>query len=134
MNIRLPRGFPGGRRDRSGPAPACNEEVEPRLARSYNRAVVDPKDEVASIAALARLDLEPSERDRIAAQFGEILRHFESIRSLHTKWVPPLVHATGTADVTRPDVPRPSLPREELLSNAPEPSSGFFAVPKVIEG
>ena len=94
---------------------------------------MDPREAIAGVARLARLDLEPGERERIASQLGDILRHFESIRALPTEGIEPLVHATSGADVFRPDEPLPSLPREEAIANAPEPSDGFFAVPKVVE-
>ncbi|HET6201841.1 MAG TPA: Asp-tRNA(Asn)/Glu-tRNA(Gln) amidotransferase subunit GatC [Planctomycetota bacterium] len=94
---------------------------------------MDPREAIAGVARLARLDLEPAEGERIAAQLGDILRHFESIRALPTEGVAPIVHATPGADVFRPDEPLPSLPREEVLGNAPEAEGGFFAVPKVVE-
>lgn len=95
---------------------------------------MDEREAIAAVAGLARIDLEPAERDRIAAELGGILRHFESIRDLPTEGVPPLVHATAGRDVFRPDEPVPPLAREALLGNAPEKSEGFFAVPKVVEG
>ncbi len=95
---------------------------------------MDEREAIAAVAGLARIDLGPDERERIAAELGGILRHFESIRNLPTEGVPPLVHATASRDVFRSDEPFPPLPLEALLGNAPERSGEFFAVPKVVEG
>jgi aspartyl-tRNA(Asn)/glutamyl-tRNA(Gln) amidotransferase subunit C len=95
---------------------------------------MDPLARLEAVAALARLELEASEKARLAGQFEGILRHFESIREVPLEGVAPLAHVAGIADVFREDEERPSLPRDRLLSNAPDPRGEFFGVPPVLEG
>jgi aspartyl-tRNA(Asn)/glutamyl-tRNA(Gln) amidotransferase subunit C len=96
------------------------------------------RDEVAAIAALANLQLDPEEIDLFARQLGAVLTYAEEVQRVDTTGVPP-TSAVGTRNpADRPDEPRPSLPVEATLSNAPdaEPDSthtgGFFKVPRVI--
>ncbi len=92
------------------------------------------RDEVARIAALANLELEPAEIDLFARQLGEILAYANELRQIDTTGVPPTTSvATGDAG-DRADETRPSLDREAALANAPDPAAGagLFKVPRVI--
>lgn len=88
---------------------------------------------VEHVAKLARLQLTPEELDRYGQQLGAILDYIAKLETLDIAALEPLAHAVDTANVFREDVPRPCLPREAALQNAPERTSDFFVVPKIIE-
>jgi aspartyl-tRNA(Asn)/glutamyl-tRNA(Gln) amidotransferase subunit C len=97
-------------------------------------------DEVAAVAALANLELDPSEVELFARQLGEILAYADDLRKVDTAGVPPTsaigagaAGAMGHA-VDRPDDLRASLEIADTLANAPDPDDlhGLFKVPRVI--
>lgn len=88
--------------------------------------------EVAEIAALARLELEPAEAARLAEELGQILEHFAVLADVDTEGVEPMTHVTDLALKLRPDDVGPSLAPEEALGAAPEVEAGCFVVPSSI--
>jgi aspartyl-tRNA(Asn)/glutamyl-tRNA(Gln) amidotransferase subunit C len=90
--------------------------------------------DVAAIAALAQLALEPEELELFAKQLGGILAYAEEVQQVDTTSVPPTASVLARFPSDRPDQVRPSLPREEALAAAPDAASasGFFKVPRVI--
>lgn len=92
------------------------------------------REDVAKIAALANLELEPSELDLFARQLGDILTYAEEVQQVDTAGVPPTASVMRRHEADRPDEVRPSLDRGEVLANAPDPAldAGFFKVPRVI--
>lgn len=92
------------------------------------------RDEVARIAALANLELEPAEIDLFARQLSEILAYANELQQLDTTGVPPTTSVAAGDASDRADEARPSLDREAALANAPDPaaSAGLFRVPRVI--
>ena len=93
---------------------------------------IDPA-EVDRIAALARLDPEPEERERLAEELSRIVDYFSQLSELDTDGVEPLHHVLDLHSVLREDVVRPSLPGEVALKNAPARKGDYFLVPKVIQ-
>lgn len=87
------------------------------------------REQVLHVARLARLELDPQEVERMAAELSDVLEHVERIRELDLEGTPPTSHAGDVGTVTRPDEPRPCLTREQALSAAPEPVDGGFGVP-----
>jgi len=92
------------------------------------------REEVAKIAALANLDLDPSEIDLFARQLGDILNYAEQVQQVDTTGVPPTATVLTRHAADRSDEVRPSLNRDEALGNAPDAAldTGFFKVPRVI--
>ena len=92
------------------------------------------RDQVAAIAALAHLDLDPAELDLFAKQLTEILAYAEEVQRVDTTGVPPTASVVPWHSVERADEIRPSLDPEVALANAPDPASGrgLFKVPRVI--
>lgn len=90
--------------------------------------------EIEAVAALAQLELEPSEVDLFARQLGDILAYAEEVQAVDTTGVPPTAYGLSQHAADRPDEVRPSLPRDEALANAPDPApdAGLFRVPRVI--
>lgn len=89
-------------------------------------------DEVAHVAHLARLELEPEEVARYAGQLSAVLDHVEAIRRLDLSGLPPTSHPLELENVLRDDVVRPSLPREVVLDAAPAAENGCFLVPRIL--
>ena len=91
------------------------------------------RDEVAHLAALARIDLQPAELDRLAGQLGVILDAVATVREVASDDVPATSHPMPLTNVTRPDEPRPCLTPQEALSGAPEVAEQRFRVPRILE-
>ena len=70
------------------------------------------RDQVLHVARLARLELDPDEVTRMAAELSHVLEHVDRIRELDLEGTPPTSHAVDVGTVTRPDEPRPSLSSE----------------------
>lgn len=91
-------------------------------------------EDVAKIAALAKLKLTDTEAARFADQFGAILGHLEKLRAVDTTGVEPLDHPLPLTDVLRDDVPRTGLSRYAALCGAPDHTRDSFRVPRVHPG
>lgn len=93
--------------------------------------------DIARIANLARLELQPTESERILTQVNGFFELVEKMRAIDTTGIEPLAHPLATIqDVTlRLREDRASEPnnREANQSNAPALENGLFLVPKVIE-
>jgi aspartyl-tRNA(Asn)/glutamyl-tRNA(Gln) amidotransferase subunit C len=92
------------------------------------------RDQVAAIATLANLELDPSEIDLFARQLGEILAYAEEVQQIDTTGVPPTASVVTRHAADRADEVRSSLDRDEVLAAAPDPAAaaGLFRVPRVI--
>ena len=77
------------------------------------------RDEVAHVAALARLDLTEEELDLFTGQLAQVLDHAADVSSLDLAGVAPTAHAMAVTNVLRPDEVAPCLDREEVLAQAP---------------
>jgi aspartyl-tRNA(Asn)/glutamyl-tRNA(Gln) amidotransferase subunit C len=93
---------------------------------------IDP-DAVDHVARLARLDLSPDERRRIAVELTQILEHADRIQALDLDGVEPTSHALELVNALRPDEVGPSLSPGEALAGAPLAEEGRFRVPRIIE-
>jgi aspartyl-tRNA(Asn)/glutamyl-tRNA(Gln) amidotransferase subunit C len=90
------------------------------------------RDEVAHVAALARLELTEEELDLFTGQLGEVLDHAADVASLDLAGVAPTAHAMAVINVLRPDEVRPCLDRDEVLSQAPSVEDHRFRVPRIL--
>jgi aspartyl-tRNA(Asn)/glutamyl-tRNA(Gln) amidotransferase subunit C len=92
------------------------------------------REQVAAIATLAHLELDPAEIELFARQLGDILAHVDQLQRIDTTGVPPTASMLARHPSDRADQVRPSLTREEVLANAPDgaPDAGLFRVPRVI--
>jgi len=90
--------------------------------------------QVQAIAALAQLELSPSEIELFARQLGEFLEYANDVLAIDTTGVEPTAYVMTRQDSDRPDQVAPSLNRREVLTGAPDPAldAGFFKVPRVI--
>jgi len=91
-------------------------------------------EQVATIAALANLELDPSEVELFARQLGDVLTYAAEVRQIDTTGVPPTASVVVRHPIDRADDVGPCLDRDEALANAPDPAldAGLFKVPRVI--
>lgn len=90
------------------------------------------RDDVAHLAALARIDLSDAELDHLAPQLSVILESVASINGVAGDDVPPTSHAIPLTNVFREDVVVPGLTAEEALSGAPAVEGNRFSVPRIL--
>jgi aspartyl-tRNA(Asn)/glutamyl-tRNA(Gln) amidotransferase subunit C len=90
--------------------------------------------DVEHVAALARLGLTANEKERLRDQLSSILEHINALSELDTDAISPTAQVIEITNVLRDDVARPSLLREEILSQAPRQTDGFFEVDAVLGG
>jgi aspartyl-tRNA(Asn)/glutamyl-tRNA(Gln) amidotransferase subunit C len=94
------------------------------------------RSEVLKIADLAKLHFSENELGSFIEQFQRILDYVEQLKQVDVNGVEPTSHVSLTADfekhIFREDEVMPSLPVKESLTNAPDPGSGHFRVPKVL--
>lgn len=91
------------------------------------------RSDVEHVARLSRLALSEAEIARMREQLAAILAHIDTLSALDTEHVEPTSHAVPMENVMREDEPRPSLPQDAMLANAPDRSTDFFRVPRIIE-
>jgi aspartyl-tRNA(Asn)/glutamyl-tRNA(Gln) amidotransferase subunit C len=97
--------------------------AEPRISRA----------EVEHVARLARLALEPEEKERMRRELDAILGYIDKLRALDVEGVEPTSHAVPVTNVMRDDEPRASFPLDDMLANAPERHGDLFRVPRILE-
>lgn len=90
------------------------------------------RDEVARVAALARIDLRDDEVDRLAGELDVIVDSIARVREVATPDVPATSHPLPLTNVFREDVPLPALPVADVLAAAPDAQDGRFAVPQIL--
>ena len=93
--------------------------------------------DIARIANLARLELQPNESERMLTQLNGFFGIVEAMRAVDTTGVQPLAHPVAAIqDITlrlRDDVVSEADNRDANQRSAPAVERGLFLVPKVIE-
>jgi aspartyl-tRNA(Asn)/glutamyl-tRNA(Gln) amidotransferase subunit C len=88
---------------------------------------------VERMAALARLQLDPAERERMVRELQAILAYVEQLRALDLEGIEPTSQvAEGAPPELRADEARPCDVREEALGAAPDRDGDYFRVPQVV--
>jgi aspartyl-tRNA(Asn)/glutamyl-tRNA(Gln) amidotransferase subunit C len=90
------------------------------------------RDEVAHVAALARLALTEDELDLFTGQLAQVLEHAADVSSLDLAGVPATAHAMAVTNVLRPDEVRAGVDRDEVLAQAPSVEDHRFRVPRIL--
>jgi aspartyl-tRNA(Asn)/glutamyl-tRNA(Gln) amidotransferase subunit C len=90
-------------------------------------------EEVDHVAMLARLGLEPDERERMREQLSSILQHISLLQSVDTSAIPPTAQVITLQNRMRADEVGESLDRDDVLKNAPDSEDGMFKVRAVLE-
>lgn len=89
--------------------------------------------DIAHVARLARIGLDPADLEIYRQQLAVILEHAAKVQEVATPDVEPTAHPLGITNGFREDRVRPSLDRDEVLSQAPDSRDGFFVVPPALE-
>ena len=91
------------------------------------------KDQVQSIAVLARLKLEDDEFGETVDKLSRIVDFVDQLSQASTDDVLPMAHPLDVAQRLRADAVTESDDRDHIQANAPSVTSGVYLVPKVIE-
>ncbi|GMA30744.1 Asp-tRNA(Asn)/Glu-tRNA(Gln) amidotransferase subunit GatC [Litorihabitans aurantiacus] len=89
-------------------------------------------EEVARLAALARIDLTPDELTRFAGELEVIAQAVEKVSAIATDDVPATSHPIPLTNVYREDVVSDVVDRDEVLASAPASQDGKFLVPQIL--
>jgi aspartyl-tRNA(Asn)/glutamyl-tRNA(Gln) amidotransferase subunit C len=89
--------------------------------------------DVARIADLARIELEPSETTEVLSRLNAILGLIETMNAVDTAGIEPMSHTQEMSLRLRDDVVTDSDSRALFQSIAPQVDAGLYLVPKVIE-
>lgn len=84
--------------------------------------------DVEHVAALARLGLDETEKERMRDQLSSILGHIAALEEIDTAAIPPTAQTIALTNVMRADEVRPSLPVDDVVANAPRRSGTLFEV------
>ena len=94
-------------------------------------------EDIARIAHLARLELQPDEAGRMQSQINGFFDIVEKMRAVDTAGIEPLAHPVAAIrDVhlrLRDDAVTDGNQREAIQRSAPAVERGLYLVPKVIE-
>ncbi|SFF13004.1 aspartyl/glutamyl-tRNA(Asn/Gln) amidotransferase subunit C [Flavimobilis marinus] len=90
------------------------------------------RDEVARVAALARIDLSEDEVTRLAGELDVIVDAIAKVSEVATPDVPATSHPLPLTNVFREDVPVPALDPAEVMAGAPASDEGRFLVPQIL--
>ena len=90
-------------------------------------------DTVRKIARLARIGISESEVAPLASELTAILGWIEQLGEVDTAGVAAMTAVIPNHLAWRTDVVSDGGVQARVLANAPDATSGFFAVPKVIE-
>ena len=88
---------------------------------------------VNKIARLSRLNIPEASKQNLTNDLNNILGFVAQLDEVNTSDVKPLASVTGHKLPLRSDKVTEGNIEDLVLKNAPESSSGFFVVPKVIE-
>jgi aspartyl-tRNA(Asn)/glutamyl-tRNA(Gln) amidotransferase subunit C len=92
------------------------------------------REQIASIAALARLELSAAETPVYQESLSRIIDFVGALDACVTANVVPMAHPLpGQSQRLRPDVVTESDHHADYQPNAPQVAAGLYLVPKVIE-
>jgi aspartyl-tRNA(Asn)/glutamyl-tRNA(Gln) amidotransferase subunit C len=92
------------------------------------------REQIASIATLARLELTPEEVSRYQDTLSRIIDFVGALDQCQTANVTPMAHPLESlSQRLRPDVITETDHHEQYQANAPSTAAGLYLVPKVIE-
>ncbi|MCC6578947.1 MAG: Asp-tRNA(Asn)/Glu-tRNA(Gln) amidotransferase subunit GatC [Phycisphaeraceae bacterium] len=88
--------------------------------------------DVRHVARLSRLKLSDEEVRHFTQQLGNVMQYIAKLSELDVTNVEPMAHALDMSNVLREDEPQPGMDVDLALANAPDRSTPFFKVPKVL--
>lgn len=90
------------------------------------------EEQVRHVAKLCRLTVSDAEVEHFREQLAAILEYIDKLSALDVDGVEPMAHALDVTNALRPDEPSAGMAIVDVLANAPQKSSPFFQVPKVL--
>jgi aspartyl-tRNA(Asn)/glutamyl-tRNA(Gln) amidotransferase subunit C len=90
------------------------------------------RDDVAKLAALARIEMSEEELVSLSSQFGMILDAVARVQDVNLDGVIATSHPQPIQNVFREDQVCPSLTPEQALSGAPAQEEQRFRVPQIL--
>lgn len=90
-------------------------------------------EEVARLAALARIALTEEETARLSGELEVIAESVAKVSEVAGDDVPATSHPLPLTNVMRPDIVGETLNRSEVLAAAPAAEDGQFQVPQILE-
>ena len=94
---------------------------------------ISPND-VQRIADLAKLELTPEEKPRMAEQLARIIGYMDKLNQLDTENVQPTSHVLPMRNVFREDKVSRIFSSTSTMACAPKTDMGHYQVPKIIGG
>ena len=91
------------------------------------------KIDINHLAKLARINLTEQEKERFAAQLGDVLNYIAELKEVDVTGIEPTAHASPVYNVWAEDIAKPVLSVTEALQNAPAQRDNMIVVPKVVE-
>lgn len=92
--------------------------------------------DIEKVAQLAHLELDEEELKHLGPQISDIINYVEQLNELDTTNIEPAIGGLtpegAATDSSRADEIAGSLGQKAALSEAPDPASGHFRVPKVL--
>lgn len=90
------------------------------------------QEDVAHMAALARLEVDAPTRERFTRQFADILTYMDVLAQVDTAQVEPLYSPALHGSAVRQDAACNLRQREDVLAGAPEQDGQYFVVPRIV--
>ncbi len=89
--------------------------------------------EIAKLAQLAHINIEPEMVDEVTESITRILNLVDQLQTADTTDIEPMAHPLDLVQRLRADVITEVNQRDELQAVAPAVDKGLFLVPKVID-
>ena len=90
-------------------------------------------DEVGKIAHLARLEIDESQKEKMAEQLSHILQYIDKLKDVDVEGVKQSSGVSFMNNVLRNDELKVSPGPDVTLANAPERDEDFYIVPRVVK-
>jgi len=91
------------------------------------------KDEVEKMAHLARLEIDDSQKEKMAFQLSHILGYIDKLTDVDVSDVKLSSGVTVMNNVLREDVLTQSPGPDVTLANAPQRDEDFYMVPRIVK-
>ncbi|MBT8195783.1 MAG: Asp-tRNA(Asn)/Glu-tRNA(Gln) amidotransferase subunit GatC [Bacteroidia bacterium] len=85
------------------------------------------------LANLAKLEFSEKEKEVIKQDLEKMIDFVDTLKSVDTAGVEPLIYMNTDVNVLRDDVVEQTITKEEALKNAPQKDSDYFKVPTVLK-
>lgn len=91
------------------------------------------KQDLEHLAKLVRIELDPTEEEKLLKDLASILDYFKELQMLDTKNVAPMTGGTDLRNVFRDDEDRMNTNRGAGVEAFPEKQDGYLKVPPVFD-